>query len=189
MSLSSSLSFRNFLIDLPPGRINKLPFRLFCFSTCLHSGRLHFLRIFCAFFARNTTRFCRFNQFNCCFSRRSPTPVATVLNHGPSFCILRVSVGLCHSRSWFFVVRSGSLFRSVGHRACGPRRLIPAISFNLKPPRLEAKRSADVRSAEGACGASLSCASGAAKRNCASQGQTCPAEQSRELPPRVGTSS
>ena len=69
-------------------------------------------------------------------------------------------------------------------------RLSPILpfGFNLKPPRLEAKRSADVRSAEGACGASLSCASGAAKRNCASQGQTCPAEQCHEQPPRVGTS-
>ena len=63
------------------------------------------------------------------------------------------------------------------------------VRIYLKPPRLEAKRSADVRSAEGACGASLSCASGAAKRNCASQGQTCPAEQCHELPPRVGASS
>ena len=61
--------------------------------------------------------------------------------------------------------------------------------FNSKPPRLSAERSADGRSAEGACGASLSCASGAAKRNCASQGQTCPAEQCHEQPPRVGASS
>ena len=77
-------------------------------------------------------------------------------------------------------------------RECARSRLMALAHFvvriYLKPPRLEAKRSADVRSAEGACGASLSCASGAAKRNCASQGQTCPAEQCRELPPRVGTS-
>ena len=32
-------------------------------------------------------------------------------------------------------------------------------------------------------------ASGAAKRNCASQGQTCPVEQPHEQPPRVGASS
>ena len=130
--LLTSYRFRS-LIRLMPGRINKCRFLWFYIFRSVFTSVAPF---FVQYFAKNNTRIYRFNQFNCCFSRRSPTPVATVLNHGPSFCILRVSVGLCHSRSWFFVVRSGSLFRSVGHRACGPRRLIPEISFNLKPPRL-----------------------------------------------------
>ena len=51
------------------------------------------------------------------FSRRPLTPVATVLNHGPSFCILRVSAGLRYSRvgcSMFVPVASSALVRALG---------------------------------------------------------------------------
>ena len=57
------------------------------------------------------------------------------------------------------IVGGGVLFRFCEIWPDFAFRLKPILSFafNLKPPRLEAKRSADVRSAEGACGASLSC--------------------------------
>ena len=53
---------------------------------------------------------------------------------------------------------------------CSSRGLSPvgvsfAFPFNSKPPRLLAERSADGRSAEGACGASLSCC----ERGCEAQ--------------------
>ena len=67
------------------------------------------------------------------FSCRSPTPVATVLNHGPSFCIRRVSVGLCYSHSRWVIVRSGRLF----HFGSGAGPVAPggcfAFSFNAFP--------------------------------------------------------
>ena len=61
-----------------------------------------------------------------------------------------------------------------------------ALSFNSKPPRLLAERSADGRSAEGACGASLSCCERSREAQLREPGQTCPQEQSHEQPPRVG---
>ena len=158
---------------------------VFAVPLCLRSGRRSVpnpvVPIFCAFLAKNTTRFCafvaHFGEGRDSIDDFSETMISLV----DLIVILAVLV-FCGGGvlSRFCEIWPDFAFR--------PKPIL-SFAFNLKPPRLEAKRSADVRSAEGACGASLSCASGAAKRNCASQGQTCPAEQCHELPPRVGASS